>query len=349
MTDVWRAVMDAGVDAVPVDARYVSLREGSHAQRLRLHIFARPLSPSDVRNLIDRHPEPGLLVVPAATAAVREAIEHAGWSWLINGTTGVRGVLRLGAGQVTVGEKQTSQDEPVPGRPGPVPWGSLSLVRRLLQRPVTTQQMLAATAGVSQPRVSQTLTTLAGVGLVARRGGGWVVLDFDGLLRWWLDRYPGPGGISTYWFGLNAPQDQARAALDLLWTCSTGATEAAGGEPAVLSGDVAADLLAPWRTPVRAVIYARVGADLGAAGLTPSGAEEATLELTLPQDHGVWSPPGNGGEAIGRPSATLPLADPVQILWDVRRGPGPDSDEAAERVWDLLRERHRLLQCATGS
>ena len=55
------------------------------------------------------------------------------------------------------------------------------------------------------------------------------------------------------------------------------ATEALPGTVAV-SGDVAADLIAPWRSPYRAVLYARAGLDLTPAGLTPAGEDDATLE-----------------------------------------------------------------------
>ena len=71
--------------------------------------------------------------------------------------------------------------------------------------------------------------------------------------------------------------EQARAAVAAL---------SAAGMPAAVSGDVAADLLAPWRRPGRAVVYADpsdrpVHDELTAAGLRPSGAGEATLELIV--------------------------------------------------------------------
>jgi hypothetical protein len=73
--------------------------------------------------------------------------------------------------------------------------------------------------------------------------------------------------------------------------------------------------------------------NLADAGFVPAGDEEATLELTVPRDPGVW--PASGQSASG-----LPLADPLQILWDVLRSPGPDNEEAAQRVWNTLRQRH---------
>jgi hypothetical protein len=355
MRDVWQALTDVGIDVVPVDAERIELGRDGHTTRARVLSFSRPLSPSDVADLVARHTEPGLLVVPAATAAVQRVIERVGWSWLVNGPHSVRGVLRLGELEVSIGDEKSAPGPPLSGRAGPVPWGSLTVVRRLLQEQIATQRALAAAAGLSQPRVSQTLTALTRDGLVSRRGGRWWVDDLDDLLRWWLDRYPGPGGITTFWYGLAPLRDQAQQVIDLLSTGAAPDSDAAGPPAtAVVSGDLAADLLAPWRTPTRAVVYARCGADLGDVGLTPAGPQEATLELILPRDPGVW-PLGPVGEALAgprrvqttgsaadHPRGHLPLADPVQVLWDVRRAPGPDSGEAADRLWTVLREYRRV-------
>jgi hypothetical protein len=109
--------------------------------------------------------------------------------------------------------------------------------------------------------------------------------------------------------------------------------------PAAVSGDVAADLLAPWRRPDRAVVYADpsgrpVHDELTAAALTPSGAGEATLELIVPADPGVWPAPGTTAAA-----AVLPLADPIQLLWNVARAPGADVDQAVAAMRPVLKDR----------
>jgi hypothetical protein len=346
ITAAWRALVDAGVAVVPVDARHVELHWSGRLTRVALHTSARALHPSDVAEIVDRHGEPGMLVVPAATAAVLRSVERAGWSWLIAGPKGVRGVLFLGGEIVPIGGDHPGVGSQARRRSGPAPWGSLTVVRRLLQRPAATQKVLAALAGVSQPRVSQTLSALAERQIVMRGEDGWVVRDFDMLLRWWLDVYPGPGGISTFWYGLDTPRDQAKAVVDLLRTVAQGGPkhvrphERLEEAPiAVVSGDVAADLLAPWRNPTRAVIYATVGADLTRAGLSPAGMEEATLELIVPEDRGVWPVhPQLVDSAVHR---ELPIADPLQVLWDVSRAPGPDSDEAAAQLWHQLADAHR--------
>lgn len=354
MSLAWRGLHEAGIDVVPVDARHIELRHDGHRAQLALRTSTRPLNPSDVTTFVDREPAPGLLVLPTATAEVRDTAERAGWSWLVVGPVGVRGVVYFGHHEVRIGD-QPAEPAPSPrGRSGPVPWGSLTLVRRLLQQPAATQKVLAALVGVSQPRVSQALGALADRRLVARGGTGWVVRDFDGLVQHWLDSYPGPGGIATHWYGLEPPRSQAQAVIQLLTRQPVRDRRSVdGGRVTVVSGDVAADIVAAWRSPVRAVVYARRGADLADVGLTPSGPDEATLELIVPQDPGVWPPvaapvpgvPGRRGAGSARSAQPpMPIADLLQVLWDVRRAPGSDSGEAAARVWELLRDRCRTAQ-----
>ena len=126
---------------------------------------------------------------------------------------------------------------------------------------------------------------------------------------------------------------QAKTVVDLLTSSDAGRI--------ATSGDVAADLIAPRRSPRRAIIYAETGMDLTTAGLTPANEEEATLELIVPKDPGVWPAP-----AAEKTPGSMPLADPLQTLWDVARAPGPDADEAAQHLRKVLRDRR---QRATGS
>jgi hypothetical protein len=339
--NVWQAVTDAGVDMVPVDARHVELRRGRRSVLVEVHQARRPLGPRAVARLIARTRETGLLVVPSATEAARRTLDDAGWSWLVTGATGVRGAVRLGPTRVEVGRQPDAEPTQVQARTGPVPWGSFTVVRLLLLLPAATQRVLAEAGGLSQPRVSQVLTQLEREQLVKRRPAGWMVDDFDGLLRWWLERYPGPGGISTYWYGLESPVAQAQAVVGHLGGRSGGTDSTV-----VVSGDVAADQLAPWRAPGRAVVYARAGADLTAVGLTPAGAAEATTELIVPEDPGLWPKIDcalPAADVTATASGAVPLANPIQVLWDVRRAPGADSGEAAERLWAVLRERSRAV------
>jgi hypothetical protein len=341
ISEVWRVLTDAGVEMVPVDSQHVELRHGRRRVRMVLCASARPLRPGAVVAMAGRQAGPGLLVLPAATAESRRAAERAGWSWLVLEPGRESGVLRLGNERVQLGRPDPDQDRPR-GTPGRVPWGWLTLVRHLLGQPPATQRVLADWTHVSQPRVSQILTALAGRRLVRRTGAGWMVRDFDQLLREWLDRYPGHGGISTHWYGLDSPRQQAQAAIHRLAT-DPGVRERCSTAPfAVLSGDLAADIIAPWRSPARAVVYARTGVDLAEAGLTPAGEEEATLELIVPADPGVW--PLASTQFAPSADSSMPVADPLQVLWDVQRAPGPDSGEAAAKLWERLREHHVAVQ-----
>lgn len=326
-TSAWRALTEAGIALVPRGADRVELSYADARATLTVVSSPTPLSPGDIASLTSRHPEPCLIIVPAATPAVREAVEAAGWSWLVDTGQQVTGVLRIDGAKVEL--HPPPQAVTRSAKRGPVPWGTFTLVRRMIQRPYATQRELATLVGVSQPRVSQALSALADQGVVRRTPGGWTVRDIDEAIRWWLEAYPGPGGISTRWYGLAPAVEQARTVVELA---------AAADPPAVaVSGDVAADVIAPWRVPVRAVLYARTGVDLADAGFIPAGEDEATLEFTVPRDPGLWQSSDSATPA----TSSLPLADPLQILWDVRRSPGPDSEEAVQRVWHVLRRRHR--------
>jgi hypothetical protein len=327
-TAAWNALVEAGVVVIPHDADRAELRTGPHRDVLRVVHPSSVVSPSDIAKLKSRHQERVLLIVSSATPAVQAEVEAAGWSWLVDDGQQVTGTLRLAGHHVIIGphNPDTSSRR---GRPGRVPWGTFTLLRRLAQRPWAGQQQLAEATALTQPRVSQALAALADQGLVRRTPAGWDITDLDAVFEWWLRSYPGPRGLRTLWYGLDSPVRQAQAAVSLL-----------GHGRIAISGDVAADMIAPWRSPHRAVIYAQTGVDLTAAGLTPANEADATVELIVPTDPGVW--PGPSAE---NPSGSLPLADPLQILWDVARAPGPDTDEAAHRLQRVLHD-HR--QRSTG-
>ena len=329
---VWQALLDAGIDVVPVDPRHVELGRGRRRARLVVQSPGRPLNPSDIADLGSRLPGPCLLIVPAASPAARQTAERLGWSWLLTDDRRVRGVLQISSERVDIDTGPVGKDGRRPARAGRVPWGTFTLVRLLLQRPPTTQKALAVAAAISQPRASQILAGLADSGLVRRTSSGWKAHDVDGLLRWWIDNYPGSGGITSFWYDLRPPRETV---LDVVRTLKR---RRSGHEPVVLvSGDVAADAVAPWRSPARGVIYAGSGMDLAARGLTPAGADEATLELTVPADLGLWT------AAAAGPDEAIPLADLLQVWWDVCRSPGADRAEAANRVADLLRDPESRL------
>jgi MarR family len=292
-----------------------------------------------------------LVVTPTASPAARERAAQLGISLIAlnhGRASGADGHLVTGHGVAMSlpAERETARARLASGGR---PWRTFLVVRAILLGGFLTQREMARAAGVSQPRVSQVLKDLTERQLVERGPSGvnpdapaallWQVVDPIGLISHWLDRYPGPDGVTTFWYGLGTPSAQAGAAQALL--DAEGDARGAADQRCLVSGDVAADLLAPWARPRRAVVYARQGADLSQLGLTPSPAEHATLALSVPEDPGVWAYPTSASRSAGAHDVGNRLADPLQVAWDLRQSPGPDAEQAAERLIDWIVDRVR--------
>lgn len=318
MTLVWMDVLaDAGVEVLPADADHVELRSTAGHAQFRVRRLDRPLKPSAIGPAPTRT---SLLVAPRATRAAMAAAERQHWSVV---TDAGAVAIRFPGNRWIRRDAASAQPPPAAGSRGPAPWGLLTVVRRLLEHAPLTQLDLARQSQLGQSRVSQLLKPLAAQRLVERTSRGWAPDDWDRLCDWWLAHYRGPGGVTTYWYSLDTVPAQAAKAVQV---------HASTGRVAV-SGDAAADLVAPWRRPVQAVVYAERATDLSLAGWTTTDAAAATLLLVNPKDPGVWPVQPLAGEYV---NAALPLADPVQVLWDLTRAPGPDAGEAAARWRALL-------------
>jgi hypothetical protein len=306
---------------IPLDGAHVSLRRKGRAATYAVVTSTRRVHPSDV----GEPPEPNsLLVAPALSDAAAAMARARGWSVVPDqGPAWLRfygKVLEL---------SRPRGDEPAVarrrGRPG---WGIFSVVRALLALETGAQQAeLGEFAGVSQPRVSQALRELVELGLARRDPRGWVVTDKAAAIAWWSAHYPGPGGMRSYWYGVDPVVQQAYRVHELL--------AVADSRPAV-SGDVAADLVAPWRVPRHALLYAARGADLSGVGLTPSGEAEATLTLILPADPGVW-PISRTPWTIGMTGyGNVARAGALQVLYDLTNASGPDAADARQAWLDWM-------------
>jgi hypothetical protein len=110
----------------------------------------------------------------------------------------------------------------------------------------------------------------------------------------------------------------------------------------MLSGDIAADLIAPYARPTSAVIYVDAHVDLSATGMvrTPDP-ETATLELIVPDDPTVRPQPERQPTEATLSGQRVRLADELQILWDVARSTGIDAAQQTEHL------RHHLLAEST--
>jgi hypothetical protein len=311
-----------GISVIPLDAAHVVLRRGKWQDTYAVIRSSVPLHPSSVGQPPEKN---ALLVVPTLSAEAAQTARIRGWSAIP--TTGPAWV------RLPDGDFDLSADEVVltvsKRRPGRAGWGVFSVVRALLAlAPDASQADLARYASIGQPRVSQVLSDLVKRGLVERTPDGWNVRSVDALVRWWTDNYPGPGGIATHWYGLASVTDQARSAYRLLFSM--------GARP-VVSGDVAADLVEPWRVPQHALLYTDQGGDLAVAGLTPAPALDSTLTLVVPADRGVWPM----SEAPHRwelsDSGEVARAGALQVLYDLMGATGADAADAADvwRAWML--------------
>lgn len=322
---MWQQVLtDAGVGVLVIDADHVRLRSASGAEATyEMKVLSWAPSPAQL-------PRPkgpaGLLVVPRATARLLAAAQADGWS-IVTDAGSAR--IQLAGAQVVLDAPRPAPPTGAGGRHSRVSWATLTTVRSLLADAPLRQQELADRAGVSQARVSQVLSPLTAAGLVRRDPAGYQPVDSDALADWWLDRYPGHRGASSYWHSLDDLRTQVRA--------TTGALAAVEGSAPVLSGEVAADLIAPWRRPVHAVIYAHRLPDLAGLGFVPAAtATDATLVLHAPKDPGVWPAHPWTRDIDGQPIA---LADRMQILFDLASDPRSQDKEAITRFRDAVFRR----------
>jgi hypothetical protein len=177
---------------------------------------------------------------------------------------------------------------------------------------------------VSQPRVSQVLRQLAGLSLVDQAGHGRWRPDREALLDRFLEEYPGPGGSQLYCYSLEALAEVAARTAGLR-------------QRVAVSADVGPDLVVAWRHPAVVIVYAGQVIDGLALGLVEAqGSHDANVILRMPADRSVFSEPLLAAEVDGR---QVSLADPSQMIWDLRDLGGADRLEAAGRLrsWLLAR------------
>jgi hypothetical protein len=207
-------------------------------------------------------------------------------------------------------------------------WGRYALMRSLLRTSTPRRQIvLAEESGVSQAAISHILN--ANRDETIRQGAGWIAADPAKLIDTFLKSYPGPLGIATNWFGLESVREQARR---------VGAAAPSNLE-LLVSGDVAADQIAPWRRPIKAVLYAKAGlshadgrSQLPQHGFAESKASQATLEFVVPADATIWATARAWGSSTDRG----PTVDPLIAAWDVGRTGGSDASEAVSKLREFV-------------
>jgi hypothetical protein len=260
-----------------------------------------------------------LLVAPFVSEGTGRRLVAAGWSWADDvGNFDLRAPgVRLRQRVATTAPDPTSSSLPRGS-------GSSSVIRWLIVHgDVTSLTQLALKSRVTQPRISQVLQRLERLALVNRSMRARWQPDRDALLDRFLKEYPGPGGSETFHYSLDPPLE---VALRL-------ASRRPGSSMAV-SADVGADLLVPWRRPTHVVVYTEAPVNLQRAldATEALGRGDANVIHRVPDDRSVFAL----NTEIDVQGTRVPLADPVQLLWDLERLGGDDRGEAAEKLRQWL-------------
>lgn len=317
---------DAGVDAI------LEVAAEGHSTRFAVRVKRRAPYPHEMerlerswRELAGRgHP---LMIAPFVSETLGSILTRARWSWADD-----QGNFDLRAPGLLLRQRRTSS-APAPRRRSlPRGSGSLAVIRALVafsggegEEPGATA--LAARAGVSQPRASQVLRHLRDLDLAERSGQGRWRPHREALLDRFLAEYPGPGGSEQYCYSLDSPTEVAVRA---------GQVSVPRG-PIVASADVGPDLIVPWRRPSLLILYAKRLIDPSSLGLTAAqGKHDANVIVRMPDDQSVFPAHGLMAQVLGN---NVPLADPLQQIWDLQDLGGADRLEAAGRLrqWLLAR------------
>jgi hypothetical protein len=317
---------DAGVDAI------LDVTVGDRSVRFAVQAKSRAPYPHEVERLqrsqraLELHGHP-LMIAPFVSESLGSLLTRDGWSW-----ADTQGNFDLRAPGLVARQRRASV-APVPKRRSlPRGSGSYAVIRALVrfsggedEEPGATA--LAAQAGISQPRASQVLHQLYDLKLVGMSGRGRWEPSREALLDRFLAEYPGPGGSEHYYYTLDSPVDVA-----------VGAGRASTpGRPIAVSADVGPDLIVPWRRPSLVILYARHAIDPSDFGLTDAqGRHDANVIIRNPEDRSVFPVPALAAQVQGN---EVPLADPLQQIWDLQDLGGADRAEAAGRLREWLLER----------
>lgn len=215
----------------------------------------------------------------------------------------------------------------IPARPRTTrtAWTRWTIERYLLLAPKPARQpIIADTVHATQQSVSYTVRQLSG--LVSETREGFTATNRAKLLKHWFADYTGPGGLELGWYSLDSVMRQVSTAVESADLVDV---------PALVSGDVAADVLAPWKLPARGRVYVSGPVDLENEGFVPAPLKEATLVTCVPADPSLWRlthlyPPER---------SPLPLADPAIVYWDLKTSGEIDSSEAAEHLASQILKR----------
>jgi len=342
LMDVVRSLRDAGVAVRQLKAP----RTGEAAADAILAVEVNGVRARFATEMKSRAPYPGelrgndrrrtklaahgvpLLVVPFVSESAGVALTEAGWSW-----GDEHGNFDLRAAGLVARQRKTTAPPPPRRRTLPRGSGSYAVMRTLIalhrhdEGGVIGATALARCAKVSQPRASQVLRQLQGLGLVESAGYGRWQPQPEALLDRFLAEYPGPSGSEQYFYTLD-PLAEVAARM---------ARTSARHHQLAVSADVGPDLILPWRRPSTLIVYSSGAFDAAdLQSVEAAGTTDANVILRMPADQSVFPPDHLLGEFKG---ASIPLADPVQMIWDLQDLGGADRAEAAGRLRQWLLDR----------
>jgi DNA-binding transcriptional ArsR family regulator len=321
------AGVDAGVDAI------LDVATDGYSVRFAVQIKRRAPYPHEVEDVqrawceLAERGRP-LIVAPFVSEPLGGILTRAGLSWADE-----QGNFDLRAPGLLFRQRR-SASRPVPRRRSlPRGSGSFAIIRALVgfadgDEKVSGATALAAQVGVSQPRVSQVLHQLRDLKLVERSPDGYWKPCREALLDRFLAEYPGPGGSEQYCYSLDSPTAVAVRAGQV----------AEPQRPIVTSADVGPDLIGHWRRPSLVILYAKHVIDPADLELVSAqGSHDANVIVRMPDDRSVF--PFHTLVAQFQDN-DVPLADPLQQIWDLQELGGADRLEAAGRLRQWLLALH---------
>lgn len=209
-----------------------------------------------------------------------------------------------------------------------VSWTRLAILRlfALRARDPLRQTAIASRIGVSHVTVAKQLPAL--VGLIERTPAGWRASDRAACWDQFLDGYPGPGGLASYFAATGDLAGQLARVERIVG--------AQREQQMIISGDFAADFYAPWRRPTRITAYVSALPQLDQHGFASVRAADATVEMRLPRDPTVQA---MSTRALGGGGEERRYSDPLVAAWDLGHSQGGDVALAVAELRDrVLRE-----------
>jgi hypothetical protein len=318
--------VDTGVDSI------LNVAAGDRSARFSVQAKSRAPYPNEVERLqrswhgLAQYGQP-LMIAPFISESLGSLLTGGGWSW-----ADAQGNFDLRAPGLIFRQRRASTAPAPKRRSLPRGSGSYAVIRALVAFSSGEDEdhgatSLAAQIGISQPRVSQILHRLHDLKLVDVSGHRRWRPHREALLDRFLAEYPGPGGSEQFYYTLSSPVDVAVR----VGRVSTPA------HPIAVSADVGPDLIVPWRRPSQVILYAKHAIDPSNLGLTDAkGRHDANVLMRTPEDRSVFPAPALMGQVKGN---EVPLADPLQQIWDLQNLGGADRIEAAGRLREWILER----------